>query len=221
MDYYVTHCYKVLPTIFTVEEGKDGAPYLTSEVTLVPMIIIVIPVIFHTCWNPILHHTTPWQISWSLTAPGTLWPPAWLVGATLSRHCSYNRSLSEMQNINPCNISLGVQWNNQYYGESPPEQDLSPIRPSLAIWTPSLPYLSLALRLPSLTFLSLYLLCPNISIYMIHVISLHGLFCDSVFNLDFPPPSLPHLLHQCQLICWEESNDKHTMSHRKSLIICL
>ena len=115
-----------------------------------------------------------------------------------------------MQNINPCNISLGVQWNNQYDGEYPPEQDLSPIRPSLAIWTPSLPYLSLALRLPSLTFLSLYLLCPNISIYMINVISLHGLFCDSVFNLDYPPPSLPHLLHQCQLICWEESNDKHT-----------
>ena len=42
-------------------------------------------------------------------------------------------------------------WNNQYDGESPPEQDLSPIRPSRAMWTPSLPYLSLALRLPSLT----------------------------------------------------------------------
>ena len=49
--------------------------------------------------------------------------------------------------------------------------------------------------------------------YMIHVL-LHRLFCDSVFNLDFPPPVLPHLLHQCQLICWEESNDKHDMSHR-------
>ena len=51
-----------------------------------------------------------------------------------------------------------------------------------------------------LAFLSLYLLCPNISIYMIHVISLHGLFCDSVFNLDYPPLSLPHLLHQCLLL---------------------
>ena len=196
LDYYVTHCYKVLPTIFTVEEGKDGAPYLTSEVTLVPMIIIVIPVIFHTCWNPILHHTTPWQISWSLTAPGTLWPPAWLAGATLSRHCSYNRSLSEMQNINPCNISLGVQWNNQYYGESPPEQDLSPIRPSLAIWTPSLPYLSLALRLPSLTFLSLYLLCPNISIYDLwHLSSMDSFVIPCLILTFLPLPCLTYCIN--------------------------
>ena len=73
LDYYVTHCYKVLPTIFTVEEGKDGAPNLTSEeqneeirlrdvLTIIhhfntspiwchPGSNIVIPVIFHNTCN--------------------------------------------------------------------------------------------------------------------------------------------------------------------------
>ena len=112
-----------------------------------------------------------------------------------------------MQNVNPCNIPLGVQWNNQYDGEYPPEQDLPPIRPSLAIWTPSLPYLSLALRLPSLTIIPLLIFSAQTYSYMIHVILLHGISSDTVFNLDFPPPSFPYLLHQYQFICWEESND--------------
>ena len=116
--------------------------------------------------------------SWSLTAPGTFWPPGQELSAS-TRKCPQDQ--------------------NNYL--------TSPIM--------------LADYHLLLSFLSLYLLCPNISIYDPCHLLLHRLFCDSVFNLDFPPPSLPHLLHQCQLICWEESNDKHTMSHRKSLIICL
>ena len=119
-----------------------------------------------------------------------------------------------MQNINPCNIYLGVQWNGQYDGESPPEQDLSPIRLSLAIWTPSLPSLyGIKITIPYYQSFP-YIFSAQTYPYMIHVILLHGLFCDPVLYLVFAPPSFPHLLHQCQLICWEESNDNHTMSQR-------
>ena len=57
----ITHCYKVLPTIFTVEEGKDGAPNLPSEeqneeirlcdVWTILYYFNTCPIIFHNTYN--------------------------------------------------------------------------------------------------------------------------------------------------------------------------